>query len=287
MKLHRPADKSISRTFDSWMEFVNLAENGQSEITNNIRSSQVGFDSFAGCSFQEALNLAKVGWPQGVSDIRNKIDILWSTISTKRSIPEMRMSYVGPGTLDIKRYNLGHPQPYVTWVPGEQESEATGSIVKLVCNGTASSGVSVGTLFSRGARVCVLTDLLEKAGKRVEISIAFRVKGRSSGEIQYEIPIKGSQDPLDIDRIAFSLAHASTLRRLAFSVLEQENLEVRGACGIIPGGGYGVPGDLPTTGIDIYIPAASGYKADMSDKAQLDWLKQNLTAQGVEILDDK
>lgn len=72
----------------------------------------------------------------------------------------------------------------------------------------------------RGAAVLSLADTLERRGFSTEL----RIVGNSQAggqAFRYSIVYKRAGEPLDIDRAAFAIAHPSSMRRLAFAILEQ------------------------------------------------------------------
>ena len=271
----------IKIVFKSWSEFVTQAVSGKCSLSNSQRTSRdTGNARFFGTeTFEEAIELARVGWPEGAKKVKAKLDILRSAIPAKRMVKEVEMSRVGPGIIDMGRYKQGHPAPWVTWAEREEESvEAVdGKIITIAFNITASGGVSTDTMFRKGATIAALTDLLERSGKRVELILIDTSKGRYDS-MTIQSTIKRPEDPLDIDRITFSIGHSATLRRLGFSIYEQQDNAARN--GWTSAGNYG-------NCMDVNIPGAINiHSSDLryfsEEASQLAWLKRNLADNGVE-----
>jgi len=277
--------KEYRLEFADWFSFVRQAEIGKSDIPDNLRSSRdKSHDSWAGGSFDESLRLAKMGWSEGAKAINAKLDIIRTHIPAKRMLTEMDNREVGPGTVDLNRYKEGHPQPYVIWKQIEDILAEGEKIVRIIYNGASSSGVSTDAIFTKGAMTIALIDLLERSGKRVELVIADRSNGHSYGEqrdMSTYTYVKRANDIMDIDRLAFAMCHGGCFRRLGFSIFEQMPANVRRSCGV-PSGGYGRPTDIVEEG-SIIIKASSLYDNSFSEQHQIDWIKEQLKLQGIEI----
>lgn len=275
--------------FSSWEEFVDQAELGKTDVPEIHRVSKSRHnDSWRKASFEESVSLARNGWPEGLKSILAQVEHLETHIPTRQARTELVMSQVGPGTLDMGRYINGHPEPYViTQVNYEDVREdAPGTVIRVVFNISASSGVGAETMYRKGAVVAMLVNLLERSGKRVELIV-----GGASGYstiAETTVCVKRPQDPLDMERLVFAVAHASCFRALMFSIWEQCNKSDRNSIGITDGS-YGHPAELSDIIKDglvadetvIYIGKSS--LVDMGESDMLAWVKEQLHQQGIEI----
>ena len=150
----------------------------------------------------------------------------------------------------------------------------------MVFNISASSGVRTEEMMRKGATVVGLIDLLEQSGKRVELDLISGSRGNNCS-IRNVVRVKESSAPVDIERLAFAIAHPGTHRRLSFSTWEQAPLEARQLCGI-PNRGYGMPEDFSPVVDDkaIYIPSSS-MEHFGTEAARVAWGTQQLAEQGV------
>lgn len=273
--------------FETWGAFVDAAENGPTDMPMDRRASRESDGqgsyghSWHGASWVEALKLARIGWPEGANKVKAKLELMQAHLPSRSIRNEMKMQMVGPGTLDMQRYQQGHPEPWVTWQPQEYETDSEGQIVTVLFNISASSGVSVSAMFDKGAVICALVDLLERVGKRVELILADGGKSWDT-TVGLKVIVKKANEPLDLDRIAFALAHASCLRRLGFSIWEQAPADTRRAIGIDKDRGYGAPANVTQDGA-INILASSLYDESYSEAKQFQWLKTQLATQGVDL----
>ena len=275
--------------FSSWTAFVDAAEHGETTMSTQDRHSRhLKGRSWAGTkTFEEALELAHYGWPKGAARLKDEMDILVSQLPTRRVVRELHMAPVGPGTLDMNRYIMGHPEPWHTWRDSEFDDYApNGEIIPITYCSSASAGVSAEELHHKGATIAALVDVLEKAGRRVELTCVGGAKEGygNSRKVIFRASVKNANDPLDIDRVAFSLAHPATFRRLFFSMMEQSPEEYRSAIGITGYGAYGSP--LDDENVEgIYIPASSLY-GDSSWSTTANkraWLKKQLAPYGIDL----
>lgn len=274
--------------FDNWLDFVDQAENGDSSMLMGERSSRARDDDkwYGGANWKKTLELARNGWPEGLERMKTKLNVIQSLVPSKRAIKELEMSIVGPGTIDMGRYLMGHPEPWVTWRDSTYTEEVEhGGIVPIVMNITSSAGVSSEAIFQKGAMTCILIDLLERAHRRVELTIITATKigwsDKPKDAVIVRTMVKRAEDNLDIDRIAFAVAHAGAYRRLGFSIWEQAPESLRAAIGIRQYGNYGRcyeitggPGAVNIKPSDLYDRS---YVADPTE-----WLKAQLESQGVE-----
>ncbi len=270
--------------FESWGDFVERAANGHSDMAYDRRASRAldtqHNKSWAGTdTFQEAVDLARNGWPEGAQLAKAQLRFLEDLIPSHVMRSEPAYSQVGPGVLDFERLRMEHPEPYMTFVPVEREEY--GQIVHVNYTVSASAGVSTDAMIQKGVVIAALIDLLEQSGKRVELIMT---GGTSSGynsqspSLILEVIVKRAQDPLDLERLVM-IAHPATHRRLHFSIKEQAHEDIRSRLGIDINGGYGMPVSVPHEGainIDAWA-LGEGYRPEQTIK----WLQEMLRKQGV------
>ena len=190
-------------------------------------------------TFQQALDLAKKGWPEGLEDIKAMSERIWKVVG--QEILKTTFTYdVAGAQPDVDRFLLGEPENMIQF--RQEESVGHGRIVKVHVNGVASAGVGVGTMFLRGAAVVALVDALEHLGFSCEVATADAIAREWRGDeqvLQYNVMLKRAGGALDLDRLAFALAQPAWLRRLILSAMEQEPEDIRRAFDV--GGVYGHP----------------------------------------------
>lgn len=212
---------TVTRRFNSFGEFLTQAlvvppkQDSSSSRSKTVRKDWAGTDTF-----EQAVALAGQGWPEGAAEalaLRGSIDAAVREIVATR---QAKFAWDLTGDcVDVGKFLTGEPECFVTQQNDGESS--SGKVVKLVANLAASGSVSTKSLFARGAVILAVVDVLESLGHRVELWIAHGSRCRQHGVFQQFALVKPASQPLDPDRIAYCLCHASCLRRLAFSVMEQ------------------------------------------------------------------
>ena len=273
--------------FQSWGEFLEFAT--ESKPVSDLRKSRDTGDSrreFTGTySFEETLNLAINGWPDGEARAKRLSDAIFSKVASLVEREEMVHDVVG-GSIDIGAYLNNYPE---CWT--RQESHIVDGnapkIFRIVYNNSASAGVSADVLSAKGAAIAALVRALEFAGHRAEVwSIAICVKdfgdfGRDSGPPLHEtrVQVKAADQDLDFGRLVFALAHPSMLRRLGFACLEADSVIHT------VGSSYGLPCDcLQADRGDIYIAKSFyGEPQWQNEESVTKWILETLQQQGVSV----
>lgn len=198
-------------------------------------------------SLDEALRLAKSGWPEGLRKVRKVKDDL------DRSIGELvgiEASYqVAGDEVDVGVTLSGEPENMIEYALVNVDKP----VVRFVVGLAASASVKPEEYYNRGAAVCAVIDHLESEGIRCEVVLKIDViSGYAITNNFHEVvELKRASEPLDIDKLAFALAHPSTLRRLYFRIAESRSVEEYKARG---GGSYGSVGDTTAEKDEILVP---------------------------------
>lgn len=267
--------------FDDLMDYLEVAEHGKIVVPQETRSSHktdMGKGWSGTETFEEALKIAREGWPEGRNKALSLSSTLFDKISTLIEKPDLIYDVEG-NDYDLGLYLKGEPECWMKYQTQVVEGQGT-KIIKLVFNTATSAGVSSRIMIAKGAAIAALTELLEYSGRRVELIECTR----QSTELEWYVPLKFADQPLDIDRIIFALAHPANYRRIGFSIMEQsEQMKKAGHTGD-GWGGYGMPMNIDEHGGDIYIPCSlygeSQWESIENTKI---WLLEQLHKQGVPI----
>lgn len=210
--------------FDTFEKFIEQALVVPArQDSSSSRQQRTGPDPWHGTNtFEQAVEIARRGWPEGAA---KALELRAAVESAVRDLINARSTTytfdVAGEYVDVGRFLSGEPECFGT------ESTDFGSnsrpVVKIVANLAASGAVSPESLFVRGAAIVAAIDVLEALGRRVEVWIA---KGsgvqRTGGRVhETHVLVKRADQPLDIDRLGFAVAHPACLRRLCFSIMEQ------------------------------------------------------------------
>lgn len=281
----------IKENFTSFPEFVDKAIRGKSTLREMSRSSRrSGYDEWAGGSWEDCAKLARTGWRKGAEKIEKMAAPLLTSITSHMRRQEIVFDVQGD-SIDIGTFMTGFPEPFIRWDETELEAKTYGKFVHVVCNVAASSYFTTEQLFSKGAAVCTVVDALEMTGHRVSVDVVSMVSPSSNYGYDYgnrrgsddkymlTVRVKEPEDSLNLESIAFACAHSGMLRRLIFSMEEQQPQAIIDRYGFSESGGYGVPEDpQKKLDCDIYIGASN---SDIINDP-LAWAQRQLVAQGVE-----
>jgi len=244
-------DTELQHTFAfaNWREFVDYAANTSSEMSLNLRHSRRLSERESGSGdipvkhwsgtevWDDAHFLATSGWPEGAQAMEKMFTTLRLPSNKARTVT--RFSPHGPGSLSMGRYIDGHPKPIAIQKETNQLSKSrarTGGIIHLGINISQTAGTSARARFLYGCMILSLTDLLERSGRRVALTLFNGNSGSDGASINQSVKLKTAGERLNLSILAFAVGNAATQRRLAWSVRETLPVNVRVACRV--GGSY-------------------------------------------------
>ena len=283
-----------SENYYTWLtEFDSLSEliqwnRSPCEVWEKSKTSNRENTSWAGTEdYAEAEQLATDGWPKGARDIKRYTDAFFSKISSRVQATEMHRT-VEPGIMfDVGSYCAGVPDH---WLSEETHIvDGLGNRVLVMnCNIAVSGSVSIGTIIARGGVIVATVQALELAGYSVELNLVHKVSTNYSNTWMQEthVRLKASDQPINMDELAFALTHPSMLRRIIFRLVEHcSSLQL---CRKLYYG-YGYPADVSKNDQgDIYFRSMHASDSVWLDEERaLERIFEMLKKQGVDIGDDK
>ena len=269
-----------NREFNSMSEFVEYVA-GPSDVPDDERIAYATNRE----SWMHSANwddaMAKVfRWDEGaarVQAMRSKI-----SAGVERFRIETYRSAQLPGVVVMDDYIKGKPRPVIALKKSQEKLPNAGKVVRIVVNAFASGGVEPEVLELRGAAVMALADAIEKRGGKCEIVIRFTTKGKHRHQVNYSITVKRPGQNLNLNSVAFAMAHPSMCRRMCFGAMEREPENVRMAIGATgnQSGFYGYPDDNAQDG-EFYLPSASYRDRQWhSEDAAIAWVNNYLADNG-------
>ncbi len=166
-------------------------------------------------SLPEARKLAAHGWKDGADKLHSGMD---KAAMLRPAAPVATSNYDVAGAFpDVGLYCSGDPACMLSYDP---QDAATKPIYRFVIGIFVSAGVEASTITNRGAAILSYADKLESEGARVEILAAYLTRADNQ-QFAMSFPIKRADEPLDVERAAFIMAHPSMFRRICFAVLER------------------------------------------------------------------
>ena len=226
--------------YPSWDEFLDVISSSEMHWG---KESQSNSKSFTGTeTWDEAMDLARRGWPEGRELMHEIHREMMGEIKIKDI--NMILPSAGGGVLSVPRYLAGDCEifdcPDSVQVPSR--------VLKVVIAIDTACSTGVDQIMRRGAAVLSYVDALENAGYMCEVWIQNRVKYGSKKGSTIEAAFKYPNQYLDLDQAAFAMAHPSTLRRLIFKAMERdEELSHLSKS-------YGMPAGQRPDDCDVFIP---------------------------------
>lgn len=236
--------KEYRRNF-TWQEWLQAARDHGPSTTSgsNPGNDPDNGSAWAGGSFNNAVELAEHGWDDAVTQVEELLRSINTDIGEEHTTTFTSTYDVSGSEVDMGRFLSGEPECMVESVP--LKVMRTGRVIKLIVPGSISARVHQDTIMRRGAAVMALVDAFSRMQHPVEVWLGFAVQSYGNWKARnlYMIQVQESDQPLNMGRIMFALAHPSSLRQLCFSVNEDEPLEIREKFGYGYGGhsGYGRP----------------------------------------------
>lgn len=263
-------DSTFRQEADDFADFLAFVDRepengGSSRGVEEFRSNWTKTENW-----REAMTLAQSGWAEGLQEVekyRAQIESVTGSMIAKQVV----QWDVSGDFADAGLYSSGVPECMGSF--HEEIMPGAGRIVRIMIDVAAWGGDSAQGMIRRGAGAIALVDALEQSGRSCEV-IACSTWGKECVTL---VPVKRAGEALEIDRMAFMLAHPSMERRLMFSAAEQAPMNIRRQYGFRPGGPYGTPWKYSDPSADIIVPSPL---AEMSESEIIAWIRAELQRQG-------
>ena len=240
------SDKIISEVFDSPEAAIARAEEEPPEVNKNSQSSRSADDFYGDTDFPSAMRKARYGWKEGREHMNDAArDITENYVQAPHNAFDLDVAGAYPVAALAA---AGDPACMVTPVP---ELTKPQKIVRILVNASYSHTINENEVNNWGGAIVSWVDAIEARQSRVELWITY--PSNASPRFDPFIKLKRPDDPMEIDRLAFWLAHPSSLRRVMFALMEKHEALSR-----YVGGGYGTVSEASKKTrdrFDCYIPA--------------------------------
>lgn len=230
----------IRKDFDSVGDLVREACDESIKIRDGLceTSHDIGRDDFFWTSnFGEAVTLATNGWADGSARVIARRDGLEPWLAAAKSAKVRRQGYEVTGDyVDVGRYLSGEPECFGIEVDADG-GNINGRVVSIRLNQAVSGSVEAEAIAARGVVVLLAVDLLEACGTRCEVILSKgSVSSNHNGsvkdlQVDSSVTVKRAGEAVDLDRLAFWIAHPAAFRRFGFRINEQNGLS---PCGCRP-----------------------------------------------------
>lgn len=202
-------------------------------------------------TFEDALDLANNGWPEGnaiVTNYTKTYDKMWQKFFPQQDFSLETQVQESGSIIIMDEYLKGSPDCMLDFNPDPEKADKFGGckLQRIIVNACCNCHVVIETIYQRGALIAALVNSMELSGFNVEIIVVWQV-ARGNKQLRYTLTVKKFQEFLDIQTLTFVLAHPSMLRRLVFRLIEQE------------------PADYAT----LFVRDAYGYTQDIDEESIL------------------
>lgn len=213
------SDTIVCRDFKSVGDFVRYASDTPpaSDVFAESRRpcSTRGF--FGTDKFEDAVTLASNGWAEGAARVASLREGCEAFLAAAKAAKLKGYGWDVTGDfIDVGRLLGGEPE----CCGQEQDGLGLGSrVASIRLNACVSAAVSTDAITARGLTVLVAADLLESCGIRCEILVS-QATYNAGRLVETNVTVKNAGEPVDIDRLAFAIAHPSFFRRFGFAFCE-------------------------------------------------------------------
>lgn len=267
-----PVPDHTIRTYSSYLAFIDKACSGGWATSRETSRP----DWFGTATFEDAKTLAYSGWHEKVHTVQALSDSTLTNVRQHTKEVFRTFNDVSGSEVDVGKYLSGEPECMIEYLP--QQIAKPGRVITILVSGTFSSGISAMDIIKRGATICALIEILERLQHSTEL---YWENSVSSHYAKYKyttlVKLKSASDTLDFAQTVFAICHPSMLRRMMFSVKEQETPEIREEFSF-NGGSYGYPAGLTQTSAINATIALDTMHLGVSPK---DWIIDQLTQFGL------
>jgi len=217
----------------SWSEYTALAQQSKKSGKALERDRD-----WAGCTFAQAVKMATVeGYASKVTEAENIAGAVSTNVLTDVLQETFQATWdVAGAEVDMGRFLAGAPECMVESQP--IKIARAGRAVRIAVPVGYSSSVPAEQILRRGACVVALALVLQQMKHPLEIWAGF-CTDRSGYHYAQMAQVQRADEPFDIGRVMYALAHPSMLRQLGFAVADMQPEAVRQFHGMHRGGGYG------------------------------------------------
>lgn len=256
---------TITREYDSWMAFLSAVDEPvrMREFDRTSQRNVPSYNGWAGGTYPEVRREAEVS-----TEVRGGIGPGRSTITEYALAPHYD---VAGGEVDVGRFLAGEPASMVEYVL--QPITRAGNVLRLQVEVSQPWTIPAATIRGAGNAVVELADGLRGRGIGLEILVTAQVTGSTPGN-RHEtgIVLQRPNEPFDVSRLAFAIAHPGMIRRLWFSIMEHEPWEIREQFNVRSDKGYGYPSPRRWDETDFYVALTGTVLADGWAQEQIEGL---------------
>jgi hypothetical protein len=202
-------------TFKNFDSFIEQCKKPALKGCKYDASKQTNREKFTGTkTYNEAVKIASLGWPEGTKKMKKGLLEFQAS-----EAPQLKSLFdVSGDEPDIDRFLSGEPENMISW----ENVQASGVVfLDVYFSFSYSCGKKQDAIIKRGVQILSNVDQLEQNGYRVRIIAYERSTDPNGNTFELNVTLKDYQEVIDLDRMAFAMAHPAMLRRLGFRLIEQ------------------------------------------------------------------
>lgn len=214
------ATETIVKHYECVADYVaDVSRNVPREKLKANSSHDTGRGSFFWTeTYEEAQSLSVSGWADGTARVAAHRDRFTAFLTAAKAIKAKSFGWDVEGQfVDVGRFLSGEPECFGTEF--DYGESIAGRVCSIRLNACVSGAVSADTICARGVTVLVAVDLLEACGIRCEVTVSAATE-TSALQLDSNVVVKKASDPVDLDKLAFCVAHPSFFRRFGFRFCE-------------------------------------------------------------------
>lgn len=191
----------LSRTPRVWNQHSSLNEGYDYQWSLNVK-------------YKEAEKMMTEGWHNGAMKLYEALNALPPPTTTHTKLTRDVAGHYP----DVPRYLQGDPAHMVTRgkVHGKKPT------ISILLSANLSAHQAAEPMLHFGTALCAAVDKLESRGRRVELAVAYAAKhSRCNRTAIQGWKVKEPGEHLNLDEVAFSLAHPAAFRRIGFAMRER------------------------------------------------------------------
>lgn len=266
----------------SWGEWVQAARDNLGTALRESRSIGPA-DSWGGgidtlWTGEEAIDAAEgAGYTAPIEEVANMLRHIETDIGDGMHNQFVSTYDVAGGAVDVGRFLSGDPECMQVSMP--MKVMRTGRVIKVAVPVGYQADISAETIKARGVAVMALVDAFAQMQHPVEV-IAVRAGYGSRQRFCWTITVQPSDEPLNMGRMLFALAHPAMTRKMAFTIAHGEDhnykrtFSVPGSYAMSPRTAYIEDLDINVENSIILPELTSNY--GWSEKESVAWIKAQL-----------
>ena len=220
--------------FFEWEQFLDYVDwSGKEHRRRSHWTGQMAKKHTMTWNFEEAMNLARYGWREGLEKAKNLEKIDFQITETFQQNYDIKTQYnVAGGAVNIGRYLSGMPDCMRCMHISNYHS-LPARIQKVFIISDYAIDTNPNEILQHGYKVYQIINALEMANIQTDITLAFGVnKWCMYYQNDYDfyetyINIKKTEDVIYPEKMIFCVAHPSMFRRLVFSEEEKNSYFIR------------------------------------------------------------